>query len=133
MKKCPICHTRKGQRVCERFEARVCSVCCGTRQDPAECPPCQYLPVFFLKRRYTKDTLQETIGTGLSTQLAIFLGVIKKPIVSTVRLAQRDRQALNALSKVLAVSETIELRRQRDASYQVFVRDGFFFLTDPSQ
>ena len=132
MEKCSLCHARKGKRGCERFGGRVCSLCCGTHQHPAECPACQYLPVFFLNRRYTKETLQDAVGTGLPTHLAVFLRVMKKPVPPASRVSETDRLALNALSEVLAVAETIELRRHGDASYQVFVRDEFFFLTDPS-
>lgn len=53
--KCILCNTKKGWRDCLRFNGIICSSCCGTNRNIAECDAsCDYLKPFILKVKAEK-------------------------------------------------------------------------------
>ncbi len=53
MAKCPMCHSKKGKRVCKLVDnQKVCSLCCGTTRDE-KCIGCEHYRTPLESRKYT--------------------------------------------------------------------------------
>ena len=54
MAKCLMCNQKKGKRECKIVEGNICSLCCGTHRNDAECIGCEYYKSAHELRKYNK-------------------------------------------------------------------------------